>query len=205
MTNHQNFKVNPEIAWGVDSVALRQLHPITEDAVMRKTWCLHKFLDRAHPNRLAHALRAGAPRSNFARFLTETPMVIHGNCLLNEGINELFTLIAGTGAVKWDSGNAYTGVGDSATAADAGQTALQAAGNKLYVAMDGGYPTYGSSQKATWRSSFAAAQANFAWAEITVSNTSGGDTGKNLNRKVQAMGTKASPAVWTPSLEISLT
>jgi len=127
-----------------------------------------------------------------------------GNLLLNEGINELFTLICGTGAVKWDNGNAYLGVGDSNTSESASQTGLQAATNKLYKAMDTSYPTYGTSQKGTWKSTFGSADANFGWNEFSVSNTSGGDSGKNLNRKVSAQGTKTSGQTWELTLEVSL-
>ena len=125
------------------------------------------------------------------------------NLLLNEGINELWTLVAGTGATKFDNTNAYIGVGDSATAADATQTGLQAATNKVYKAMDASYPTYGSSQKTTWRSTFGSGDANFAWNEITVANGNS-DASKNLNRKVQSMGTKAILTTWVATLEITL-
>jgi hypothetical protein len=59
--------------------------------------------------------------------------------------------------------------------------------NKYFKGMDSGYPTYGTAQKATWRSTFGPDEANFAWNEITVVNGPD-DTAKNLNRKVQAMG-----------------
>ena len=125
------------------------------------------------------------------------------NLLLNEGINELWTLVCGTGATKFDNGNAYLGVGDSSTAAAASQTGLQAATNKAYVAMDVSYPTYGTSQKATWRASFDGSTGNFAWAEFTVANGNS-DAAKNLNRLVSAQGTKTSGQVWQLTLEITL-
>lgn len=128
---------------------------------------------------------------------------IEGNLLLNEGINELWSLVCGTGGVKFDNTNAYIGVGDSSTAAAATQTGLQASTNKLYKGMEASYPTYGTDQKATWRAQFGASEANFAWEEITVANGNS-DASDNLNRKVQSMGTKASPAVWTVDLEITL-
>jgi hypothetical protein len=126
-----------------------------------------------------------------------------GNCLLNEGINELWTLVAGTGAVLFDNGHAYIGVGDDATAAAATQTGLIAATNKKYNPMDTSYPTYGSSQKVTHRATFASNDANFHWQEITVANGNS-DASKNLNRKVQDMGTKASNTSWVATLENSL-
>jgi len=126
-----------------------------------------------------------------------------GNLLLNEGINELWSLVCGTGGVKFDSTNAYIGAGDSDTAASASQTGLQAASNKLYKAMDGGYPTYGTSQKATWRSTFSTSEANWAWKEITVANGDADDH-DNLNRKVQDMGTKSASYARTATLDITL-
>jgi hypothetical protein len=125
------------------------------------------------------------------------------NLLLNEGINELLTLACGTGATQFDNSNAYLGVGDSSTAASASQTGLQAATNKLYKAMDVSFPTYGTSQKATWQATFGSSDANFAWAEFSVANGNS-DTAKNLNRLVSAQGTKTSGQTWQLTLEITL-
>jgi hypothetical protein len=127
---------------------------------------------------------------------------IEGNLLLNEGINEMWTLIAGTGATQFATGT-YMGVGDSSTAEAATQTDLQAATNKLYIDMDDGYPTYGTNQYATWRSTFASDEANYAWNEYTLSNTSDG-TGVNLCRKVSSQGTKQSGQVWELTYQITL-
>lgn len=124
-----------------------------------------------------------------------------GNLLLNEGINELFTLICGTGATKWDNSNARLGVGNSNTAAAASQTALQG-GSTQINAMDGGYPTYGSSQKATFRATFASSEGNFAWEEWSLDNGSGAL--KSLNRKVSSLGTKVSGTTWVLTVEVSL-
>lgn len=125
------------------------------------------------------------------------------NLLLNEGINELWTLVCSGSGTKFDNTNAYSGVGDSNAAAVATQTGLQAATNKLYKAMDGGFPTYGTLQKATFRSTYASGDANFAWEEFTIGNGSS-DTGKNLNRKVSAQGTKVSGQVWELTTEVTL-
>jgi len=87
-----------------------------------------------------------------------------GNILLNEGINELWTILcSASSGTKFDNTNAYLGVGDSTTAEAASQTGLQAATNKFYKAMDASYPTYGTAQKATWVSTFESAEANFDW------------------------------------------
>ncbi len=126
------------------------------------------------------------------------------NCLLNEGINELFTLICSASGSKFDHDTAYIGVGDEGdTAADPAQTGLLAITNKLYKAMDESYPTYGTAQKATWRATFGADDANYAWKEFTVANGNS-NASKNLNRLVSLQGTKTSGQVWQISLEISI-
>lgn len=124
-----------------------------------------------------------------------------GNLLLNEGINELFTLICGTGATKWDNSNARLGVGNSNTAAAATQTALLGGSTEI-KAMDASYPTYGTTQKATFRSTFASGEGNFAWEEWSIDN--GASALKSLNRKVTSLGTKVSGTTWVFTVEISL-
>ena len=126
----------------------------------------------------------------------------HGNILVNAGINALWTLVCGTGGTKFDNTNAYLGVGDSNTAAAAGQTDLQAATNKLRVAMNASYPTYGTSQQAVWQSDFTSAQANYAWEEFAVFNAS--TAGTMLNRKTSSQGTKTSGQTWRLTLTITL-
>ena len=127
--------------------------------------------------------------------------VIEGNLLLNEGITELIDLLIGAAATAFSNANAYIGVGDSSTAENATQTSLQAATNKLWKAMESGYPT-NATQKVTFRAVFGSAEANYAWNEFTVTNASD-DTGDNLNRKVSAQGTKTSGQTWTVDLEIT--
>jgi hypothetical protein len=125
------------------------------------------------------------------------------NLLLNEGINELWTLVCAATGTRFDNTNAYLGVGDSNTAASATQTGLQAAVNKLYKGMEAGFPTYGTSQQAAWKSSFGSAEANFAWNEFTVANGNS-DSADNLNRKVESKGTKSSGDTWDLTLTITL-
>lgn len=125
-----------------------------------------------------------------------------GNCLLNTGIDEIWDLV--TGAVSgashiFDNAAAQIGVGDSTTAADATQTDLQAATNKTYKGMESGYPT-STSQKATFKASFGASEANYAWEEWVVKQSTSSIC---LNRKVESLGTK-STGTWTLEVEISL-
>ena len=129
--------------------------------------------------------------------------VIDGNLLLNEGIGELWDLACGLGTpAAFSNANARLGVGDSATAESAAHTGLQAATNKLYKAVDAGYPSR-SGQTVTWQAQFTGAEANFSWQEFTVANGSS-DAAKNLNRKTSNQGTKTAGQVWTLALQITL-
>lgn len=122
------------------------------------------------------------------------------NLLANAGINELWSLVAGSGGVQYDNSNAYLGAGNDNTAAAAGQTDL--IGTNTRIGMEGGYPTYGTSQKATWQSSFGGAEGNHAWTEFgTFNHASAGDM---LNRKVEDEGTKTSGQTWVLTLDITL-
>lgn len=124
------------------------------------------------------------------------------NGLANAGIDELFTLGMGTGAVQFDNTNAYIGVGDDNTVFAAAQTDLQAVANKLRAGMEATYPTYGSSQKVTFKSSFGGAEANWHWEEFAVFNAAA--AGVMLNRKVSDQGTKTAGQTWVVTLEVSL-
>lgn len=121
-----------------------------------------------------------------------------GNCLLNTGIDEMWDLIVGDSANHFNNTGAQIGVGDSNTAAAATQTDLQAATNKTYKGMDSGYPT-STTQKATFKASFGASEANYTWNEWVVRQST---SVKCLNRRVDSMGTK-SGGTWT--LEVSIT
>lgn len=126
---------------------------------------------------------------------------INGNCLLDEGIEELWKLAIGATATPFSNANARIGVGDSSAAAVRTQTDLQAETNTLYKAMDATYPQVSAAvdHKVTFRASFGATEANFAWEEWSVDN----GAGINLNRKVESLGTKSS-GTWQLTVEISL-
>lgn len=126
-----------------------------------------------------------------------------GNLVLNEGADELWRLVGGTGATKYDNSNAYLGVGDDDTAASASQTGLQAVANKVYKEMHGGAPTLSANQEISFVAVFGSGDANYSWREFTVVNAST-DTGKNLCRKVSNQGAKASGQTWTLTYTITL-
>jgi len=159
---------------------------ISEAITIRRTWTLRKYQDD-----LAYARRDAYAVSRF-----------DGNILLEEGITEALNLIGGIAATAFDNANASIGVGDDATAEDAGQTGLQAGANKLYKGMEAGYPQV-TDQTITWQAVFGSSEANFAWNEFTVAN-GGSDAADNLNRKVSAQGTKTSGQTWTIDFDITL-
>jgi len=188
---------------GRDLASLRVPVRVVDHGLLQPRQYIHKFYehrDRVYKAAHVEGLPIAYLLENFELFQA---LGFRDNCLLNEGINELWTLIAGTGGTKFDNGDAYIGVGDDATAAVATQTGLQATTNKKYNPMDTSYPTYGSSQKVTHRATFASGDANFHWQEITVANGNS-DAAKNLNRKVQDMGTKAAQTSWVATLENTL-
>lgn len=121
------------------------------------------------------------------------------NLLLNEGITRLLNLLVGGGGTAYNNANARIGVGSGNAAAVATQTALQG-GSSLFKGQDGGFPTV-TGQSVQFRATFTDAEANFAWEEWTVDN--GVTANENLNRKVAAMGTKASGS-WTLTVTITL-
>jgi hypothetical protein len=173
---------------GKDKVMARSQLALSEGLHWKPKWIVRKYADYS-------AYLAGKWHEQ---------IVVDKNCLLNEGINLMWSLICGGAGTAFDEADSYIGVGDQATpAADPAQTGLQATTNKLYKGMDADYPEFGADQKATWRATFLADEANWAWNEITVANGDSDDD-VNLNRLVQSVGTKASPGVWTVSLEITL-
>ena len=124
------------------------------------------------------------------------------NCLLNSGMDEIWDLVTGvvSGANHiFDNAAAQIGVGDSATAAVASQTDLQAVTNKTYKGMEATFPT-STSQKITCKSSFGSADANYVWNEWVIKQST---SAKCINRKVDSMGTKTAGSTWT--LEITIT
>lgn len=125
-----------------------------------------------------------------------------GNVLLNEGINNVLTpLLCGGAGTPYNNANARIGVGDSSTGEQATDTGLLAASNKFWKTMMAGYPTYGSGQQIVWKSEFVEGDAQFAWEEFTVVNAAD-DTGDNLCRKTQSLGTKGAE-IWRLTLTVT--
>ena len=115
----------------------------------------------------------------------------------------------GTFATPFNNANSHISVGDSAAAYANTQTELQAATNRFRKPMDATYPQQ-ATNVLTYRSTFALADANFAWNEWGVFNaagTGGPPTtgGTMLNRKVESLGTKAGTQSWQFTVTLTLT
>lgn len=123
------------------------------------------------------------------------------NLFLTVGTTELWKLAIGSSANTFTNAQATIGIGDSATAATAGQTDLQAATNKLYKAMDATFPTTPASGAVAFKSTFASGDANYVWNEFTVRQ---GTSLICINRGVQNLGTKASGTTWVVTVTLSL-
>jgi hypothetical protein len=188
---------------GIEQIHTQDVISIKDHASLRTRWDITDFLDP--DGEVERLSRSGLPLEDLKQFFADRlvrQQMFEGNLLLNEGINAAWTLICGGGGTAFNNANANIGVGDSNTAASASQTGLQGS-NKTYKAMDSGYPTYGSSQQAVFKSTFGTGDANYSWQEITVANGNS-DSATNLNRKVQDMGTKTSAVTRVATLTITL-
>lgn len=126
--------------------------------------------------------------------------IVDGNLAVTAGIQLLEDLLIGAGGTAYNNANARIGVGDSSTAAAIGQTDLQG-GNKTRNAMVATFPSRAASVL-SFKSSFASAEANYAWNEWGIFNAA--SSGTMLNRKVESLGTKSSGNVWTLQADITI-
>jgi len=164
-----------------------------EVAKHRTAWRVEKYREDI-------GLWAGREDQFFSQFRPYEVVEGEGNILVNAGIALMLDLLIGAGGTVFSNANAYLGVGDSTTAASAGQTDLQASTNKLRKAMDATYPSR-SGQTLTFKSSFGSGDANFHWNEWAIFNAS--SSGTMLNRKVQDFGTK-SAGTWVLTATVTI-
>jgi hypothetical protein len=160
----------------------------------------------------------GGEQASILRTAGVKPVTVEvdGNLLMFGGASNLWQSLIGNGTTTggqtltyFSNAQAAIGVGDSSTAAVATHTDLQAATNKLRVAMDATFPQHtdgviSGAASIVFRSTFSTAQANFAWQEWAVFNSASGGTGRMLQRKVESLGTKTSASTWTLTLTLSL-
>jgi hypothetical protein len=164
--------------------------------------------------RVAHNARMAVPDGlTLARFGKPFDVVeAAGNLLTTAGLNRLTSLLIAAGGQGLTNTASRLGVGNSATAETVGQTDLQAAAgsaNRWFQIMDATFPTQANGV-VTLKSTFATGDGNFVWAEwcadigtptVASANTVNANM---LNRKVQALGTKASGSwVLTATITIS--
>jgi len=122
--------------------------------------------------------------------------------LTNAGRNLITTAIMGGAYTAFNNANAYIGAGDSTAAFDATHTDLQASSNKYRQAVDVSFPTI-ATNVLTFQATFGTGVANYAWNEWGVFNAS--SAGTMLNRKQEALGTKASTQSWQFTCTITVT
>lgn len=126
------------------------------------------------------------------------------NLFLTAGITKLWNLVtAQGGATAFDATNARLAVGDSSTAATAGQTDLQAATNKLRKVVSGAAVV--STNQVTFSASFATSDANWAWLEVGVANDAAGALLSRTAITSPGLGTKVNTAVWVLNWTLSIT
>lgn len=141
-----------------------------------------------------------------------------GNLLVNGGGDVLWAGVignvvttTGVGYTRFSNGEASIGVGKSTTAAAVTQTDLQATSTgKFRKGMEATFPTHTTGTASTsakniaFKAIMSTAQANFAWQEFGVFNTTAQTGGRMLNRKVQNLGTKSTAATWAITATLSL-
>lgn len=124
------------------------------------------------------------------------------NIFVNTGLAEVWKLITAQGGTAFSNANAYLGVGDSNAAPAVGQTDLQAAVNKLRVAMNVGYPNAPVNGLEQWQSDFTGGQANFSWQEFAVFNAAA--AGVMMDRAISNQGTKTAGQTWRLTFSFTL-
>lgn len=133
------------------------------------------------------------------------------NVLTSAGIDRMLNLLIGAGGTAFNNANSRIGVGNNsgALAEAASNTDLggaAGASNRQFKVMNATYPQRPTTTSVSWRSDFADAEANFAWAEWAVDNgaTNGTTvTAPLFNRRVVNLGTKAS-GVWTLTVTVTI-
>lgn len=144
-------------------------------------------------------------------------VVIEGNAVAAAGVSAMFQQMIGNGVTTagnslafFNTTNSAIGVGDSTTAnaTPCVFTDLQATTNKTRVTVDAGYPAHtagstAASMTITFRSTFGTSTANYAWNEWGIFNSATAGAGSMLNRKQEALGTKAANSTW--QLTVTLT
>lgn len=123
------------------------------------------------------------------------------NLFLTAGITKLWNLVAGVSSTHLDATNTRLAVGDSSTAAAAGQTDLL--GTNTFRKLVSGAPVISTNQ-ITFSSSFATGEANFAWLEVGVGDAASGQLISRTAINSPGLGTKVNTAVWVLNWTLSI-
>lgn len=196
--------MSKDVAMGHDAAVVAASLDGWDTFRVRTVWVCEKWSEEACEHVRRKLGVVGEVSSELLRKIIGAPDIaeeeIIGNLLLNEGIAEMWDLICTEGSpTAYSNANAQIGVGNSNTAAQATDTGLLG-GSSLYKGMNGVYPTR-TTQTMAFQSDFTSGEANFAWEEWSVRN--GVTADKNMNRKVQSLGTKAT-GTWTMTASITL-
>lgn len=108
----------------------------------------------------------------------------------------------------FSSGNTQIIIGDSTQTFDSAQIDTGSSGaNRFNKAMDSGYPTSTAANVVTWQMTATTSEANFAWNEWLVKNSSASSSGTAtaLLRKQEALGTKTSAQSWSMNAQVTFT
>ena len=170
-------------------------------------WRLVKFEDKN--DKLAKKIRAGEITVDEVVDSSFEESFIHGNAATTAGIKFLTYYLCGLGGAPsstnlFDNGHAYlvTGKGSGAAAQTDSYATFD---TPSAMASDGSFPTLSGASPwvLTWESTWGGSDANQAWNEFGVGNTSAAAV--LFNRVVASKGTKSSGETWVLQLAITFT
>jgi hypothetical protein len=193
---------------------------VTADTAVRAdgiTWRAHATVEKWDGDQVAYVTgKTGilAPSGGLLASHVDAYEVVEspGNILTTAGLTRLTSLLTAGGGQALTATSTRLGVGNGSTGVTVADTDLSAAAgsaNRWFMPMDATYPSVSAgvlTAKATW----AAADGNFVWAEWCIdvgapTVTAGATVNACMfNRKVAALGTKISPAVWALTTTITI-
>jgi hypothetical protein len=151
------------------------------------------------------SIRSACAATSWSRSSTRTAACTtrprRENIFLTAGINELWKLVTGQSANTFTNAQAQIGIGDSSTAATAGQTDLQAATNKTYKAMNGSFPSVPAAGAVQFQATFASPTRTTPGRS---SSSSRAPAAICLDRGVASLGTKVAGTSWTVTVTLTI-
>lgn len=181
---------------------------LKEDNVMNKDGAKWKCSARIEKYNTEDSIKSGIP---------DEVVPVNGNTALYTGLSLLWNLVSGLGDNNkyyfLNEQNTFIGVGNSSATANPDQSGLLGTA-KYYKEMDQttgvNYPII-EDNTITVRAKFGPNEANFAWNEWGVLNGNPNNPGNRdietivqMNRKVEAMGTKVTGSTWVLVADISI-